>query len=76
MVREDARVLDFVVDDDTAGPLSSLDLPEQTRIVCVYRDGEFLVPDGDTRLEDGDEVVVITHRDHLESLADRFRKDH
>jgi trk system potassium uptake protein TrkA len=72
MIRDDARVFSFVSRADQAGPLSAIDLPTQTRVVCLYRDGELLIPDADTRLKGEDEVVLITHRDNLESLVERF----
>jgi trk system potassium uptake protein TrkA len=73
MVRDEARVFSFVAGDDVAGPLQDVELPKQTRIVCLYRDGEFLVPERDPNLEPGDEVVLITHRDNVESLTERFK---
>jgi trk system potassium uptake protein TrkA len=72
MIRDEARIFSFVARADQAGPLSDIDLPKQTRIVCLYRDGEFLIPGDDTRLKDEDEVVLITHRDKLDVLAARF----
>jgi trk system potassium uptake protein TrkA len=57
---------------DDAGPMDALKLPERTRIVCLYRNGEFLVPDKDTDLRADDEVVLITHRANLETLNERF----
>jgi trk system potassium uptake protein TrkA len=72
MIRDEARVFSFVARADQAGPLRDIDLPKQTRIVCLYRDGEFLIPDDDTRLKGEDEVVLITHRDNLDVLAKRF----
>jgi trk system potassium uptake protein TrkA len=72
MIRDEARVFSFVARVDQVGPLSDLDLPKQTRIVCLYRDGEFLVPDDHARLKAKDEVVLITHRDNLDVLGERF----
>jgi trk system potassium uptake protein TrkA len=72
MIRDEARVFSFVARTDQAGPLSDIDLPKKTRVVCLYRDGEFLIPDDDMRLKAEDEVVLITHRDNLDVLAERF----
>ncbi len=72
MIRDEARVFSFVARTDQTGPLSDVDLPKKTRVVCLYRDGEFLIPDDDTRLKADDEVVLITHRENLDVLAERF----
>ena len=68
----DARMLSFVIGEDDAGPIENLKLPGDSRIVCLYRNGEFLVPDKDTDLRAEDEVVLITHRANLETLNERF----
>ena len=72
MIRDDARAFSFVVRRDQAGPVSELALPEQTRLVCLYRDDELVFPGDDTHLRAEDEVVVVTHRDKLETLSDRL----
>ena len=72
MIKHGARVYTFVADDDQAVPLSELELPEQTRVVCIYRGEQFLLPDGETKLKVDDEVVLITHSDSLKAVAERF----
>jgi len=37
-----------------------LELPERTRVICVYLEVEFLLPDSDSHLEVDDEIVLIT----------------
>ena len=76
MIRDEARVFSFVVRTDEAGPLDAVKLPKHTRVVCLYRDGNFLVPDSDARLKPDDEVVLITHRDNLDHLTERFKSRH
>jgi len=72
MIKHGARVYTFVAGDDEAVTLSELQLPERTRVVCIYRGKEFLLPDGETRLKVDDEVVLITHSDSLKAVAERF----
>jgi trk system potassium uptake protein TrkA len=76
VIRDEARVFSFVASADQAGPLDALELPRRTRVVCLYRDDNFLVPDADTRLKEEDEVVLITHRDNLDDLGERFKATH
>jgi trk system potassium uptake protein TrkA len=73
MIREEARAFSFVAGAAEAIAIDELDLPAQTRVVCVYRGGQLLVPDGSTPLREGDEVVLITHRDSLDRLKATVR---
>jgi len=68
MFRDEARAYSFVARADQAGPLAELDLPAHTRVVCIYRQDRFILPDADTELEAEDEVVLLTHRDRLDRL--------
>jgi len=72
MIRDEARVHSFVVRDDQAGPLAQFELPEQTRVICIYREDRLIFPDSETVLKAGDEVVLLTHRDRLAALQDRL----
>ncbi|HSO06494.1 MAG TPA: TrkA family potassium uptake protein [Pelomicrobium sp.] len=74
MIRGDARVFAFVVESDQERPVTELDLPKEARVVCVYRGGKLLLPDEETRLKTDDEVILITHRDHIEALDERFKR--
>ena len=72
MIKNGARVFTFVAAEDQAMAVSELELPEDTRVVCIYRGDAFLLPDGDTRLEEEDEVVLITHNARMEEVVERF----
>jgi trk system potassium uptake protein TrkA len=72
MIKGQARVFSFVARAEDARALSELGLPAAARVVCIYRDNDFLLPKDDERLERGDEVVLITHEKHLAELAERW----
>ncbi len=72
MIRDEARAYSFVVRADQAGPLEAFDLPEQTRVICIYREDRLVLPDADTELEVEDEVVLLTHRDRLAKLEEHL----
>lgn len=77
IIKGEARILSFVAHEEDEEAINNLKLPEQTRVICLYRNGEFLLPDLDSRLKKEDEVVLITHQKNLQTLHDRFvaRKD-
>ncbi len=73
IIKGEARFFYFVVDKQTSGAIGDLDLPEKARVICLYRDDEFMLPEEDTRLKEGDEVVIITHSDHLAKLTEKYQ---
>jgi trk system potassium uptake protein TrkA len=73
IIRDEARVFSFVVKEEaTAKIVSDLDLPNESRVICLYRGGKFILPESGTRLKVNDEVVVLTHRKNLPVLQERF----
>jgi trk system potassium uptake protein TrkA len=74
MFRDEARAFSFVVRERDAVAISDIPLPRETRVVCLYRDDKFILPEQDTVLRVGDEVVLISHRNNMEELASRWAK--
>lgn len=71
-IRGDARMFSFVVKDKGRVAPAALDLPRHARVVCYYRDDRFALPDDETQLRDGDEVVLITDSKTLPRLIERW----
>jgi trk system potassium uptake protein len=72
MIRSEARVFSFVARDEDVKTISGLELPDDSRVICVYRDNELLIPKDDTSLKTNDEVIIITHLKNLASLENRW----
>ena len=70
MIRDEARVLSFVVHEAQQGSVADLALPKQSRVVCIYRGNRFVLPGDDFRLKTDDEVVLITHRDSFDEVKE------
>jgi trk system potassium uptake protein TrkA len=49
-------------------PLRKLDLPESSLLAAIWREGEALIPDGNTTLQAGDEVFAITLKGREDEL--------
>ncbi|MFZ0486051.1 MAG: TrkA C-terminal domain-containing protein, partial [Arenicellales bacterium] len=72
MIRDEARVFSFVARKEDEMQVDALGLPKDSRIICIYRDDKFLLAESETTLKSGDEVVIITHRDSLAELTERW----
>ncbi|MGM0516445.1 MAG: potassium channel family protein, partial [Pseudomonadota bacterium] len=60
--RYDASTFSFVAKEDQVGTISDLALPRPSRVMCLYRNEQLIIPDEGERIEVGDEVMIITHR--------------
>jgi trk system potassium uptake protein TrkA len=71
-IKGDARVFLFAAREEDEGTVAELELPEGARVSHLYRDGELVFGDTDLRLRKGDEVVIVTHQEHLADLRSRW----
>jgi trk system potassium uptake protein TrkA len=72
MVKDDARVFSFVCPETDAVRIEQLDLPADSRIICLYRDGKFKLAESDTELRVDDEVVVLTRNKNIAFFRERW----
>jgi len=72
VVRGEARFFSFEAGREARGPVVELELPEDARIICLYRDDEFRLCGPDTTIQRGDQVVILTHSRHLSELRERW----
>jgi len=72
MIRDEARIFSFVLPDKFTGTIAALELPDNARVVCVYRQDKLIIPDDDTKLAAEDDVVVIVRQDLLPELEKRW----
>lgn len=72
MIKGEARFFSFFASEEHEVQLAELGLPENARVVCLYREGKFILADDKTRLRKGDEVVVLTRAEKLSELREQF----
>jgi trk system potassium uptake protein TrkA len=72
LIRGDAEVFNFVTGEQDEDAVENLDLPPETRVICLYRDDTFTLPEKLSELRKGDEVILITRRNRLSELKNRF----
>ena len=70
VLRGDARFFVMPVTEDEAGPLSELQLPSGTRVLYGYHEDELFLPEDDTRLRAGDDLVLLTNSEQLKEWKD------
>ena len=72
LIKGEARVFSFVAREEDEKPIAELDLPDDSRVMFFYRDERFTLPEPETRLRRGDEVMIVTHSRNLETLHARW----
>lgn len=73
LIRGEARLFMFNAREDAHGVrIGELGLPDPSRVVCVYRGDALILPEPTTRLEEGDEVLLICTAEVLTGLVERF----
>lgn len=69
------EVIEHVVRNGSSGSgriIKDIKFPLDARIIIMYRQGKAIVPTGDTRLESGDRVVVLTSRKRVKEVINVF----
>ena len=72
MFRYDASAFSFVAQEKHVGAISDLDLPKTSRIICMYRNEQLVIPEEDEAIKQDDEVIIITQRKNLEALREQL----
>lgn len=75
LIKGEARFLMIMINEETKGRVEKLELPEESRVICFYRDGDFRLPETSTELHADDEVLILTHSKHLADLTERFQPE-
>ncbi|HRP24786.1 MAG TPA: TrkA family potassium uptake protein [Thauera sp.] len=73
LIKGEARAFSFVARAEDEKPIAELGLPEGSRVMFFYRDERFTLPEPDSMLKRGDEVMIVTHSRNLEALRARWR---
>lgn len=73
VIRDKARFYTFIAGEDEDGKkIEELELPKKAEIICYYRNNDFNLAHHDSRLKTDDEVIILAHRDVLESLYEKW----
>ena len=72
MIKNDAALFSFVAEAGDAVPIAELNLPDDCRLMLLYRGDKFILPDNTTTLKEDDEVVIVCHSSRLDQLRSRW----
>jgi len=72
LIKGEARCMMIQINPETKGKVEEIELPDDARIICLYRDGKFMLPEPDSNLHVDDEVIILTHSKNLSELMTRF----
>jgi len=72
MIKSDAALFSFVVSAKDAGAVAELGLPDDARLIIVYRGDKFIIADEATVLKENDEAIVLCHEASLDRLREHW----
>lgn len=72
MIKNDAALFSFVVTANEAMAVKELVLPDDCRLIFLYRGEKLILANKDTTLKEDDEVVMACHRKRLPELRKRW----
>lgn len=73
LIKGEARAFMVEIDKKNCRKVEEIELPEEARIICLYRQGKFVLTKPESTLKEGDEVIILTHSKHLNELSERFQ---
>ncbi len=68
LIKGDARIFSFVARSEDEGLLTEMRMPADSQVIFFYRNDKFMLPETNTALQKGDEVVIIAHRKAVPEL--------
>jgi trk system potassium uptake protein TrkA len=74
VLKDEARFFTFIVEKNAAVVVDQLNLPDEARAICYYREGRFAFADQVTKLHEEDEVVILTHSKNMAALQERWQQ--
>ncbi len=73
VIKGEARFFTMIAKEEEAASVKDLDLPQDAKVICYYRDGKFHHAEEETTFRKGDEIVILTHSKNMPALQKRWR---
>lgn len=69
LIRANVRFTSVYIDSNLRGKkISELELPEKSAFIGLYRKSEFILADKDPKLEENDELMVVTTSEYINEI--------
>ena len=70
----DARLVSFVLGKEHEGRIEDIEMPGDSRIVCLYREEELIFAEPKLQLEKGDKVVALARTEDADALGEKWSR--
>lgn len=75
LVRADVRFISFLAGETHKGKrILDLPLPEKTEFIGLYRKKDFVLASENPKLEEGDELIIITRSEHIKRIYEKLQE--
>ena len=68
VIKGEARFFTLIAKEEDSVAAKELNLPDDAKVICYYRDDEFAHADEETKFRIGDEIVILTHSKNMPML--------
>lgn len=75
-IKGEARCFSFVLESKEVRTVADLELPAGAKTICYYREEQFHLADEESTLQQGDDIVILTHSENLRTLRERWQPSH
>ncbi|WP_440956154.1 potassium channel family protein [Methanosarcina sp. Mfa9] len=75
LVRADVRFISFLAGERHKGKrIHELPIPEKTEFIGLYRKKDFILASENPKLEEGDELIIITRSEHVNRIYEKLQE--
>ena len=75
LIRADVRFISFLAGEQHKGKrIHELPLPEKTEFIGLYRKKDFILASENPKLEEGDELIIITRSEHVNRIYEKLQE--
>lgn len=75
LIRADVRVISLRTGEQHSGKrISEIQFPENTECIGLYRENDFILARENPKLENGDELLIITRSEYINRIYEKLRE--
>lgn len=74
LLKNGASLFSLTASKNEEKEIKEIKLPQDTQIVWIYRGEEYIPANPDIKLQDNDEVIILTNVEHMDELKEQFER--